>query len=66
MFALCSFIAVQKFFRIMHSLERSGFPVELNDAGLPFANYPVLIDVNDCVHGDVPAASNRKILIQAG
>ena len=52
---LCSsFISVQKFFRIMHSLERSGFPVELDDAGLPFANDPVLIDVNDCVHDDVP------------
>jgi hypothetical protein len=63
---------VQKLFCIMHSPQRSGFPVELNDADLPLANDPVLIDVNDSVHGDAPLkfeasiALNRNVLIHAG
>jgi hypothetical protein len=38
----------------MHSAQRGGFPVELNDADVPLANDPVLIDVNDSVHDDAP------------
>ena len=63
---------MQKLFCIMHSPQRSGFPVELNDADLPLANDPVLIDVNDSVHDDAPLkfeasiALNRNVLIHAG
>jgi hypothetical protein len=63
---------VQKLFCIMHSPQRSGFPVELYDADLPLANDPVLIDVNDSVHDDAPLkfeasiALNRNVLIHAG
>jgi hypothetical protein len=56
----------------MHSLQRSGFPIELNDADLPLANDPVLIDVNDSVHDEVPLkfeasiALNSNVLIHTG
>jgi hypothetical protein len=56
----------------MHSLQRSGFPIELNDADLPLANDPVLIDVNDSVHDEAPLkfeasiALNRNVLIHTG
>jgi hypothetical protein len=63
---------VQKLFCIMHSLQRSGFPIELDDAVLPLANNPVLIDVNDSVHDEAPLkfeasiALNRNVLIHTG
>jgi hypothetical protein len=46
---LCCFVRAQKFFCIMGSPKRRGFPVKSNELGLPIANDPAFFDMDDCV-----------------